>query len=330
MFSSIKAATLAVIAIAAGKALAESHTITFANNCRYGTPTLIGEGGVVLSTGGAYTVNGPLLGAIAYLQTGGCGFNGEGCTLVETTLKNPSTDGSGSSTDISLIPPHTFSVTSGFGYVGPCSPAGADCNNPNCNTAFHVPTDTYVQVACQEDNANVVLTVQQTVFSMKFSGSTRFLTLVAAALFQIATASVNTTAADECGALGVLEVPAVLPEGVDPTNIRTCAGHPLEVNGTRANHDGFKGLAARSCVTDATFGCTEDNGVGYCWKVCGPVGSGVGRLAMGVMVVGIRASLRKIAALTITSSAAVLADATAVAAVARRLLEPQSSHLTQY
>ena len=25
-------------------------------------------------------------------------------------------------------------------------------NNPNCNTAFHVPTDTGVQVACQADN----------------------------------------------------------------------------------------------------------------------------------------------------------------------------------
>ncbi|KAJ7232483.1 hypothetical protein B0H12DRAFT_1145201 [Mycena haematopus] len=107
---------------------------------------------------------------------------------------------------------------------------------------------------------------------MKLSGSTRFLTLVAAALFQIATASVNTTAADECGALGVLEVPDVLPEGVNPTDIRTCAGHPLEVNGTRANRDGFQGLAARACVTDATLGCTVENGVGYCWKVCGTGG----------------------------------------------------------
>ena len=48
---------------------------------------------------------------------GGCGFNGEGCTLIETTLVNPTSPGSGSSTDISLIPPHSFSVTSGFGSV---------------------------------------------------------------------------------------------------------------------------------------------------------------------------------------------------------------------
>lgn len=40
-----------------------------------------------------------------FLQKGNCGFNGEGCTLVETTLQNPTTAGSGSSTDLSLIPP---------------------------------------------------------------------------------------------------------------------------------------------------------------------------------------------------------------------------------
>ncbi|KAF8157334.1 hypothetical protein K438DRAFT_1910077 [Mycena galopus ATCC 62051] len=158
MFSSIKAATLTVIAIAAGQALAESHTVTFANNCGYGTPTLIGEGGVVLSTGGAYTIDAPLYGAIAYLQTGACGFNGENCLMVETTLVNPTTEGSGSSTDLTLIPPHAFSVTTGFGYVGACSPAGADCTNADCDTAFHVSTDTGVQVACQQDNADLVIT----------------------------------------------------------------------------------------------------------------------------------------------------------------------------
>ncbi|KAJ7834426.1 hypothetical protein B0H13DRAFT_2426910 [Mycena leptocephala] len=158
MFSSIKAATFAMIAVAAGNALAETHTVTFNNNCGHGTPTLISQTGQVLSTGGAFTSNGPLRGAIAYLQSGSCGFNGEGCTLVETTLVNPSTAGSGSSTDLSLIPPHAFSVTTGFGYIGGCAPAGADCNNANCNTAFHVPTDTFVQVACQQDNANLVIT----------------------------------------------------------------------------------------------------------------------------------------------------------------------------
>ncbi|KAF8726218.1 hypothetical protein AX14_007929 [Amanita brunnescens Koide BX004] len=52
-----------------------------------------------------------------YLRTplliGSCGLDGEGCTLIENTLVNPTTPGSGSSTDIPLIPPHAFSVTSG-------------------------------------------------------------------------------------------------------------------------------------------------------------------------------------------------------------------------
>ncbi|KAJ7762102.1 glycopeptide [Mycena metata] len=158
MFSSICATTFALIVVAAGKALAETHTVTFNNNCHTGTPTLISQTGQVLSTGGAYTINGPLRGAIAYLQTGSCGFNGEGCTLVETTLVNPTTDGSGSSTDLSLIPPHAFSVTTGFGYIGACAPAGADCNNAGCTTAFHKSSDTQVQVPCQQDNANLVIT----------------------------------------------------------------------------------------------------------------------------------------------------------------------------
>ncbi|KAF8179542.1 glycopeptide, partial [Mycena galopus ATCC 62051] len=153
------AATVAVIAVAAGKAVAESHTVTFAKNCGRGTPTLISQNGAVLSTGAAYTSNGPLIGAIAYLQTGDCGFNGEGCTLVETTLQNPTTPGSGSSTDLSLIPPHAFSVTTGFGYLGACAPAGADCTNSTCTTAFHKSTDTGVQVACQADNANLVVSI---------------------------------------------------------------------------------------------------------------------------------------------------------------------------
>ncbi|KAJ7155182.1 hypothetical protein C8R46DRAFT_960348 [Mycena filopes] len=108
---------------------------------------------------------------------------------------------------------------------------------------------------------------------MKFSTAT-FIGLVATALSQTVAARVNTTA-EECGALGVLEVPETLPEGVDPTNIRKCAGHPLELNGTSANRDGFRdtGLTARSCVTSGpTVGCSVVNGVGYCWKVCGTGG----------------------------------------------------------
>ncbi|KAJ7098515.1 Glp-like protein [Mycena belliarum] len=152
-----KTAFFALLAIAAVGVQAEQHTVTFDNRCGFGTPTLI-QGPNVLSTGGAYTVNGPLFSAIAYLQTGSCGFNGDGCTMVETTLKNPDSPGGGSSTDITLIPPHSFSVTTGFGYYNGCDNTGADCTNSNCPTAFHQSSDTQVQVACQQNDVNLVVT----------------------------------------------------------------------------------------------------------------------------------------------------------------------------
>ncbi|KAI0073021.1 hypothetical protein K474DRAFT_1667119 [Panus rudis PR-1116 ss-1] len=142
----------------AAQVMGETHTIVFDNRCGRGTPTLRAQNGAVLSTGGAVTINGPLIGAIAYVQVSNCGNNGEGCTLIETTLRNPPSPGAGSSTDISLIPPHAFSVTSGFGYFNGCDGAGADCTNANCPTAFHNPDDTFVQVACQSNDVNLAIT----------------------------------------------------------------------------------------------------------------------------------------------------------------------------
>lgn len=89
-------------------------------------PTLV-QGGRILSTGGDYVSNGPLTAAIAYLQTGNCLLNGENCSTLETTLKNPTCAGCGSSTDVSLIPPHKFSVTTGFGYYNGCDGTGNNC-----------------------------------------------------------------------------------------------------------------------------------------------------------------------------------------------------------
>ncbi|KAF8624951.1 hypothetical protein AX15_005628 [Amanita polypyramis BW_CC] len=155
MFSPLVFFSLSILALVTIVS-AETHTVHFNNRCGFGTPTLI-RGGNVLSTGGDYVSNGPLVSAIAYLQTGSCGFNGEGCTLIETTLINPTSPGSGSSTDISLIPPHAFSVASGFGYYNGCDGAGADCTNPNCPTAFFQPDDTHVQVACQVNNVNLAI-----------------------------------------------------------------------------------------------------------------------------------------------------------------------------
>jgi len=151
-------ALAAASAVIITQAAAETHTVVFDNRCGFGTPTLVSQNGAILSTGGSVTFGGPLIGAIAYLQTGGCGLNGEGCTLVETTLRNPPSPGAGSSSDLSLIPPHSFSVTSGFGYFNGCDGAGADCTFAGCTTAFHVPTDTGVQVACQNNDVNLAIT----------------------------------------------------------------------------------------------------------------------------------------------------------------------------
>ncbi|PPQ91258.1 hypothetical protein CVT25_006375 [Psilocybe cyanescens] len=159
MFS-IKAVPVFLAMLVAG-AHAESHTVHFTNRCGRGTPTLI-QGGRVLSTGGDFTSNGPLTGAIAYvnlqIRRRSCGFNGEGCTLIETTLVNPTSPGSGSSSDISLIAPHSFSVASGFGYFNGCDGAGADCTSASCSTAFRNPNDNQVQVACQSNNVNLAIT----------------------------------------------------------------------------------------------------------------------------------------------------------------------------
>ena len=48
---------------------------------------------------------------ILFTAAGRCGDNGEGCTLLETTLVNPTSPGSGSSSDISLIPPYVVLAT---------------------------------------------------------------------------------------------------------------------------------------------------------------------------------------------------------------------------
>ena len=47
------------------------------------------QGANTLSTGEDYTSDGVLTSAIAYLQTGPCGFNGDDCALLEFNMNNP-------------------------------------------------------------------------------------------------------------------------------------------------------------------------------------------------------------------------------------------------
>ncbi|VDB95499.1 unnamed protein product [Peniophora sp. CBMAI 1063] len=81
-FSLVSSCALALLAVAGVRA--ESHTITFTNRCGFGTPTLVSHG-AVLSTGGAFTINGPI-NATAFLQTGSCGSNGENCCDLNVSL----------------------------------------------------------------------------------------------------------------------------------------------------------------------------------------------------------------------------------------------------
>ncbi|KAL6858135.1 hypothetical protein ACO1O0_005588 [Amphichorda felina] len=77
-------------------------------------------------------------------------------------------------------------------------------------------------------------------------------------------------AKDVCGDLGVMEVDlSNLPEGVDPTKIRTCADHPSKLSSE--NEENSPLLAKRDCWYGKTPGCSKD---GWCYKSCGDAGSG--------------------------------------------------------
>ncbi|KAF9245393.1 hypothetical protein BU15DRAFT_71144 [Melanogaster broomeanus] len=147
---------LAVPLIATITVNAESHVIKFVNQCGFGSPALIQDGTNIL-VGDEYTTSGPYSG-IAYLQTGYCLANGENCTLLEMTMINPTCAGCGSTTDISLIPPHAYSVETSFAYYGGCDGEGKMCSDPDCSEdAFFTSTDYVAQVACQVENVNLLV-----------------------------------------------------------------------------------------------------------------------------------------------------------------------------
>ncbi|KAI5827892.1 hypothetical protein K523DRAFT_308371 [Schizophyllum commune Tattone D] len=142
---------LAVAVLAA----AETHTIHFDNACGRGTPMIYQNFKQLHSGPGDYTFQGEARSVIAFLQTGNCGANGEGCTMVEFTLVN---GGQVSSTDVTLIPPHTFSVATGFGYYNGCDGVGNNCQSANCPGAFHQTGDYGAQRQCVHDNVNLAIT----------------------------------------------------------------------------------------------------------------------------------------------------------------------------
>ncbi|KAJ3748702.1 hypothetical protein DFH05DRAFT_1520306 [Lentinula detonsa] len=154
-FTLITTPLLCVLSFLISLVNAETHVVKFDNQCGYGAPQLI-QGNDVLTTT-EYQFNGSYSG-IAYLQTGNCGFNGEYCGIVEITLNNPTVNGGGSSADISYIPPLAYSVPYKFEFYGGCDGNGASCTSSDCSEAFYEPDQTYVQVACQTDNVNILIT----------------------------------------------------------------------------------------------------------------------------------------------------------------------------
>ncbi|KAK6539393.1 hypothetical protein TWF694_009618 [Orbilia ellipsospora] len=104
-------------------------------------------------------------------------------------------------------------------------------------------------------------------------------------------AAVSVDAA-ECGELGLLEVHN-LPSGVDHTQLRKCAGHPMGRDRDLPNASlvywtdeqrekaqnapkldarsvvaTLSGRGANACWNGASTGCSK----GYCWKTCGSNG----------------------------------------------------------
>jgi hypothetical protein len=84
----------------------------------------------------------------------------------------------------------------------------------------------------------------------------------------------------DCGLLGEMKLPEVLPAGVDlnPENIRKCAEHPLllipselkdERESNAASINASTSLTKRDCEFGSPFGCSKN---GFCWKVCDSAG----------------------------------------------------------
>lgn len=134
--------------------------------------------------------------------------------------------------------------------------------------------------------ANLQL-VNDNVNTMKF---TLALLFIATQACSVLSAAVSSSAADQCGELGVMQFNASsLPEGVTPEDVRTCADHPYGRNRptegasyapsdkstTREIADAAAAglLAARdddSCYYKAPYGCSG----GYCWKTCSKASKG--------------------------------------------------------
>ncbi|KAL5697302.1 hypothetical protein ACHQM5_030854 [Ranunculus cassubicifolius] len=110
--------------------------------------------------------------------------------------------------------------------------------------------------------------------------------IIAVQLAESFTSPVSNSAS-KCGSLGVMQTNN-LPKGINSVDVRTCADHPLghhrsgvqslapmrkadlSVAATNANRVGSGMVQPDKCYYKAPYGCSD----GYCWKACGPGGSG--------------------------------------------------------
>ncbi|KAJ3981330.1 hypothetical protein F5890DRAFT_1477026 [Lentinula detonsa] len=115
---------------------AETHTVTLSNYC---------GSGINAQPQISFWV------PLSYLDTGNysssCGANGEGCTVLETTLDNAQ----GSSTTFNMT---SYSIPTGFGYYNGCDGEGWDCTNLGCPGATGIISP--LPIRCTAENVGNV------------------------------------------------------------------------------------------------------------------------------------------------------------------------------
>ncbi|KAH9931892.1 uncharacterized protein B0H18DRAFT_1208712 [Fomitopsis serialis] len=136
----------------------ETHYVSLVNNCGQGYPVLGGLYGEFYNASETSLFKGPAWGLIAYLQyTDNNGMHLAAFyarPMVLSLLDRKQRI----SVDITLVPPHEFSVTTGFGYYGGCDGSGLDCTSADCIEAKHDSSQGDRQIACTAPNVNLAIT----------------------------------------------------------------------------------------------------------------------------------------------------------------------------
>ncbi|KAJ7590425.1 hypothetical protein C8J56DRAFT_592308 [Mycena floridula] len=131
------------------------HSVVMQNSCGTGVPTLDKVPSLVLNTRTSMYTN-ETIKAVAFLNTGVCGPNGEHCTVVDIELGTRS-DGS-STALISLVPPNRFTVPVSFVYFNGCDGASQTCRTAGCPNAGNVDfaRQGIVQCAAPEASLSII------------------------------------------------------------------------------------------------------------------------------------------------------------------------------